>query len=231
MTFGLRQNSNANKNPIGGEFVINSIIENNRSLLAAALGVPSSKLYLPQQVHQTTIANVTHHTLPGDLADTDALITNQPGICIAVMAADCASILLYDKKNNAIGAVHSGWRGTVARILHKTLVEMNKQFGTKSEDLVAGIGPSVCQDSYEVGEEVIQAVNASFGSKNELLIHQSNNKAKFDLWKANTLQLLEYGVNTSQIEISNLCTVKNNNIFFSARKGDVGRFAAGIMLV
>lgn len=206
-------------------------IENNRNLLAHALAIPDRKLYLPNQIHQTTILNVKHTTVAKELVGTDALITNQKGVCIAVLAADCVSILLYDRTNNAVGAVHSGWRGTVARILYKTLHEMNKQFGTTGKDLVAGIGPSVCQDSYEVGGEVIAAINDTFGHASGLLIPQANDKAKLDLWKANTLQLLEYGVELSNIEISNLCTVKNNTNFFSARKGDVGRFATGIMLI
>ena len=130
-----------------------------------------------------------------------------------------------------IGAVHSGWRGTVAKILEKTLQEMQSQFGTKADHVRAAIGPSVSQDSYEVGDEVVQAVRNVFGSKNNLLTLQANGKAKLDLWKANVLQLEEFGVNRSRIEISGLCTVKNNHHFFSARKGDAGRFAAGIMLV
>jgi polyphenol oxidase len=146
------------------------------------------------------------------------------------MSADCVPIILYDKKNKAVGAVHSGWRGTVARILEKTLTEMSKVFGTRGEDVYAGIGPSVSQDSYEVGEEVIHEVTKSFGHANELLIHVDNNKAKLDLWKANTVQLLEFGVRPNQIEVADLCTVKQNHYFFSARKGDSGRFAAGIVI-
>lgn len=206
-------------------------IRNNRRMLAMSLGISESQLYFPSQVHKTRIVNVTQNTSKEELMETDALITSQPGICIAVMSADCVPILLYDKTNQAIAAVHSGWRGTVARILEKTLYEMQKSFGTKGEDLIAGIGPSVCQDSYEVGEEVIQEVSNAFGHQHDLLIAQPNKKAKLDLWKANSIQLIEFGVAPDSIEISDLCTVKNNNYFFSARKGDAGRFAAGIMLL
>jgi YfiH family protein len=206
-------------------------IRDNRKLLATALGISESYLYFPSQVHTTKIVRVSSSTVVSDLQETDALITDEKNICIAVMSADCVPILLYDKKNCAVGAVHSGWRGTVAKILEKTLLEMNRVFGTAGEDVIAGIGPSVCQDSYEVGEEVIDSIQKTFGDKNELLITQPNNKAKLDLWKANKLQLLDFGVSETAIEISNLCTVKNNNDFFSARKGDSGRFAAGIMLV
>ena len=163
--------------------------------------------------------------------ETDALITNERRICVAVMSADCVPILLFDRKNKVIAAVHAGWRGTVARILELTLQEMNAAYGTAGDDIVAGIGPSVSQDSYEVGEEVVEAVINVFDKSHQLMIPQPNNKAKLDLWKANEFQLLDFGVNPTRIEVSNLCTVKNNTNFFSARKGDAGRFAAGIMLV
>ena len=208
-----------------------TFVQRNRNLLAVAMGIESSGLYLPSQVHKTRIVRVKKTTPREELLETDALITNESGLCIAVMSADCVPILLYDKKNNAVGAVHSGWRGTVARILEKTLQQMHQVFGTKGEDIYAGIGPSVSQDSYEVGEEVIRKVDNAFGPENGLMISQPENKAKLDLWKANKIQLINFGVKESSIEVSDLCTVKNNDHFFSARRGDSGRFAAGIMLV
>lgn len=206
-------------------------IRKNRRMLAGALAIQDDRLYLPSQVHKTQIVKVSHQTAKEELMETDALITGEKGTCIAVMSADCVTILLYDKKNHVAGAVHSGWRGTVARILEKTLQQMQMEFGSKGSDILAGIGPSVCQDSYEVGEEVVHSVHDAFGKESGLLIHQADNKAKLDLWKANTIQLREFGVQESAIEISDLCTVKNNDLFFSARKGDAGRFAAGIMLL
>jgi polyphenol oxidase len=203
----------------------------NRILLAEAMGIEESSLYFPSQVHRTKIVNIVQNTSKEEVFETDALITNVKGLCIAVKSADCVPILLYDFKNKAVGAVHSGWRGTVAMILEKTLLEMNLKFGTEGKDLIACIGPSVCQDSYEVGEEVVMEVTNTFGKDSGLMIAQSNNKAKLDLWSANKIQLLKFGVNPSRIEVSDLCSVKNNNHFFSARKGDTGRYAAGIMLI
>jgi YfiH family protein len=205
-------------------------IKENRRLLASAMGIKEHGLFFPSQVHKTRIVHVSSQTTKDELMETDALITKERGICIAVMSADCVPILLFDRKNKVIAAVHAGWRGTVARILDLTLQEMKKVYGTAGEDIVAGIGPSVSQDSYEVGEEVVEAVINVFDRSHQLMIPQPNNKAKLDLWKANEFQLLDFGVNPARIEISNLCTVKNNTNFFSARKGDAGRFAAGIML-
>lgn len=202
----------------------------NRSKVANALGILPEKLVMPSQVHKTRIVNVTSLTTKEELMETDALITSEKGICIAVMSADCVPILLYDKQNHACAAVHSGWKGTVAKILEKTLSIMKEQFGTEGKNIVAGIGPSVSQQSYEVGEEVVQAVRESFDNANALLIPLPANKAKLNLWDANKIQLQNFGVPDNQIEISELCTVLNNNYFFSARKGDSGRFAAGILL-
>lgn len=206
-------------------------VRQNRARVAGALGVAETRLYLPSQVHKTRIVEVTAHTTKEELMETDALITAEPGIAIAVMSADCVPILIYDRRNRAVGAIHSGWRGTVARILEKTLQTMHTRYGTRGEDVLAAIGPSVSQDSYEVGEEVVREVTQAFGNGSGLLIPQPQNKAKLDLWRANTLQLLAFGVRQADIEVSSLCTVKNNNHFFSARKGDSGRFAAGIILV
>lgn len=206
-------------------------IEHNRKYIAVAMDIPEHQLFFPSQVHQTKIVQVTNRTRKEELMETDALITNETGLGIAVMSADCVPILVYDSLNNAAAAVHSGWRGTVARILEKTLSEMETRFGTKGENVIAGIGPSVCQDSYEVGEEVIESVLDTFGNQPGLLVNHTSKKAHLDLWLANKLQLLEFGVPEERIEIANLCTVKNNSEFFSARKGDTGRFAAGISLV
>jgi polyphenol oxidase len=226
------------RNAIGKEFTLGNTsvwdkeyIAGNRKRLAQALEINESELFFPNQVHKTRVLHVDRKTRPDELLETDALITAEKEICIAVMSADCVPIILYDKRNRAIAAIHSGWRGTVARILEKTLEAMSEAFGTRGQDVLAGIGPSVCQESYEVGEEVVAAVNQSFGNNNDLMIPQPGNKAKLDLWKANKIQLMEFGVYETQIVISNLCTVKRNNQFFSARKGDAGRFAAGIMML
>ena len=205
-------------------------IRKYRRDLASAMEVEPDQLFFPSQVHETRIVKITSRTQKEELMQTDALITNERRVCIAVMSADCVPILLFDRKNKAVAAVHSGWRGTVAKILSKTLERMHSEFGTTGRDLLAGIGPSVSQDSYEVGEEVVEAVRSTFEKSASLLIPQPNNKAKLDLWAANRLQLLEFGVSPDSIETSDLCTVKNNADFFSARKGDRGRFAAGILL-
>jgi YfiH family protein len=206
-------------------------VEVNRKQLAKTVGLNFEQLYIPRQVHKDHVLKVDASTTMESLEETDALVTNDANVCIAVMSADCVPILLYDKKNHAAGAVHSGWKGTVAHILAKTLKAMQHEFGTSGADVLAVIGPSVCLASYEVGHEVIEAVRKSFSNADDLLQTQKNGKAKLDLWKANYIQLTSFGVRPENIEVANACTVIHNQHFFSARKGDSGRFAAGIRLL
>jgi polyphenol oxidase len=225
-------------NPEGDEFTLSfssdpdkEKIRSHRRLLAKTMGIHEAKLVFPSQIHKTRIVVVTDETTKDELADTDALITDQKNICIAVMSADCVPVLLYDRRNQVVGAVHAGWRGTVAKIVEKTLSEMNDLFGTSGRDVLAAIGPSVCQQSYEVGEEVISEVERAFGKREDLMKIKPGNKANLDLWKANKIQLLNGGVKDGNIEVSGQCSVLENHHFFSARKGDTGRFAAGIMMM
>lgn len=207
------------------------LVKVNRTRLAESMGLKFDKLYLPKQVHKDHIVKVDVNTSHEMLEETDALISNDPEVGIAVMSADCVPILLYDPKKQAVGAVHSGWKGTVALILTKTLQAMEQAFGSKPDDIIAAIGPSVCQVSYEVGQEVIDAIRNSYSNAETLLMMQENGKAKLDLWKANQLQLTASGVKPENIEVAGTCTVIYNQHFFSARKGDSGRFAAGIRLL
>lgn len=207
------------------------LVKVNRDRLAKAMGLAFESLCIPRQVHKDHILKVDAITTTESMEETDALITNDTNVCIAVMSADCVPILLYDKKNQAAGAVHSGWKGTVAHILSKTLQAMHLEYGTQGTDVIAAIGPSVCQSSYEVGHEVVEAVRKSFSNADDLLQTQENGKAKLDLWQANYVQLTAFGIKPENIEVANTCTVIHNQHFFSARKGDSGRFAAGIRLL
>jgi YfiH family protein len=204
------------------------LVTRHRASLASALGI--YQLHFPAQVHASRIVRVDGNTTKENLTDTDALITDTPGVGIAIMVADCVPILLFDPVNCAVGAVHSGWRGTVAKILEKTLNMMKDIFGTRGDQLIAAIGPSVSQGCYEVGDEVIQATTEAFGRQHNLLHPTGEGRAKLDLWQANKLQLLEFGVPEQQIEIAGLCTVTDNDQFFSARMGDRHRFAAAIVI-
>lgn len=207
-------------------------VQQNRRLIAEALDISPENLFFPAQTHSTNAKVVNRQTLSDDLSDTDALVTNTPGLCICVMSADCVPVLLYDPVQRVVAAVHAGWRGTVGKILTNTVELMRQQFNTNPADLIAGIGPSICPQVYEVGPEVIAQVAQAFGKEGLVTNESAEGKGFLNLWEANRIQLLSLGVAAASIEISGLCTYQQSNEFFSARKSEnkAGRFAAGIML-
>lgn len=207
----------------------------NRKQLAQAVGINPEDFVFPIQVHGTHIQRVgEEHRGYGALsvgtaiAYTDGLITNVKGICLMTMAADCVSLLFYDPVNSAIGAVHAGWKGTVQRIAAHMVQRMQQEFGTNPQELIVTIGPSAGPCCYEVGSEVIEQVLENFREKNVVINH--NNKTIFNLWEANRIALIGSGVWDKNIELSEICTLCHSNSYFSARKGDAGRFASGILL-
>jgi YfiH family protein len=175
------------------------------------------------------------HSIP----DTDALVTDQPGIPLLTGHADCPPILLYDPVKRVIAAAHSGWRGTVAKIAAETIKVMQHGFGSNPADIIAGIGPSIGDCCYTVGDLVVQEVIAAFGEEAALnfLPLQSDGSRVFDLWAAIEYTLVETGVPPENIEHSELCTLCHHDTFFSYRatppdmKGKQGNYGALIMLM
>lgn len=204
----------------------------NREILSELMGIGEGKLFIPSQTHGANVQVVTNDTISDKLQDTDALITAIPGICVAVLSADCVPVVVYDKRQQVVAAIHAGWRGTVARIVQKTIQGMKARFNSRGEDIVAGIGPSICQEVYEVGLEVVDQVEQAFGKDAKLVKQGAPGKGYPDLWRANLIQLLEEGVPERNIEVAEICTFTNSDNFFSARKepAGTGRFASGIML-
>ncbi|MBX9851866.1 MAG: peptidoglycan editing factor PgeF [Cytophagaceae bacterium] len=202
----------------------------NREALAKAISVDPSTLIFPLQTHSSNVVSI--YTGNENLEDTDALITGKKGICISVMSADCVPVLLFDPKQKVVAAIHSGWRGTVSKIVLRTIEAMQKNFGSQPKDMIAGIGPSICAEVYEVGEEVIAEFENAFSAGEGLVLNKKNGKGYLDLWEANRRLLTEAGVEKKNIEVSGICTYQNSENFFSARKSKnkAGRFAAGIML-
>ncbi|WP_321288148.1 peptidoglycan editing factor PgeF [uncultured Sunxiuqinia sp.] len=203
-----------------------------RGELSSALKLSPGQLIFPRQNHGTGIQIVHKLNHLPDISETDALITNQPGICICVQTADCVPILLYDPVKAVIASVHAGWRGTVSQILVKTIQTMQANFNTNPSDISMGIGPSICQDNYEVGEDVIAQVKTQFVNHSDLLAPTKPGKAKLDLWEANKTLALKAGIFESQIEIMGLCSYQEQSLFYSARRdgADTGRMVSGIML-
>ncbi|MGE5394109.1 MAG: peptidoglycan editing factor PgeF [Candidatus Saccharibacteria bacterium] len=211
-----------------------SIYKGFRKELATSCEWDAKKFIFPRQTHSDHVAIVTSENRQPAIADTDALITNEPGLYICVQTADCVPILLFDPNKKVVAAIHAGWRGTVARIAALTIQKMTAAFGCNPQDIRAGIGPSIHMHAYEVGPEVIQAVRDNFNNTGALLKPSLNEgKAFLDLWEANKIILMEAGLGEENIEVMGLCSFEHHDLFYSARRDgiDTGRMVSGIRLV
>ena len=178
-----------------------------------------------QQTHTTNVRKVTLDdkgkglTRQLDYQDVDGLITNVPGLCLSTFYADCVPLYFVDPVQKAIGLSHSGWRGTVGKIGAVTVQKMREEYGSKPEDIIAAIGPSICQDCYEVSEDVIVEFQNNFDEKywKALYYKKENGKYQLNLWKANEIVLAEAGVLKKHIAVTNLCTCCNDEMLFSHR--------------
>lgn len=213
----------------------------NTAILAATLAIDSDRIIMPHQTHGTEVRMVTRELaeLPcrerGMMLDgVDALMTDVRGLCIGVSTADCVPILLYDEVHNAVAAIHAGWRGTVERIVQKTVREMEAAYGTDSTMLRAVIGPCISRKNFEVGQEVYDKfLNAAF-DMNSIAgqVHNGRElKWHIDLPLCNLMQLEECGVRRCNVIVSGLCTFDNCDMLFSARRlgTESGRIYTGIM--
>ena len=160
----------------------------------------------------------------------DALITCEPGILLAVLTADCVPILMADTNSHAVAAIHAGWRGTLEGIVDKTVREMNAAFGSKPENLVVAIGPSIRACCYEVGSEVAAEFTQRFPRAEEFIIEKPSRPcyANLDLIAVVRRQLLSAGVSNAGIHVADFCTACRTDLFFSYRKEGqaAGRMAA-----
>ena len=146
-------------------------------------------------------------------------VTNEPGLCLITYFADCVPVYFIDPVNRCIGASHSGWRGTVADITHETVQLMNRTYGSKPEDIHAFIGPSICQDCYEVDEAVAEKFRSAY-SQNEIgmiLYHTIGDKYQLNLQAANYFNMIHAGIKPDNIGISDICTSCNSDWLFSHR--------------
>lgn len=200
-------------------------IEENRRRIAAAIGVEPSDFTYTHQTHTTNVAVVKEKDRGGKFLDTDGMVTNVPGICLVTFYADCVPLFFVDPVHRAIGLSHSGWRGTVGRMGKVTLELMQKQYGTDPAQVFAAIGPSICQDCYEVGRDVIGKFREAFDESlwQELFYEKADGKFQLDLWRANQIVLTEAGVRKEQIAVTNVCTHCNPDVLFSHRSTGTAR--------
>lgn len=225
-----------------GEFNVNlycgdnaETIAKNREALCQLLDIKPQRLLMPHQTHSDHVVEIGQDLLEMNeqeraalLEGTDALMTQVRGVCIGVSTADCIPVLLYDEAHHAAAAIHAGWRGTVKRIVKKTVEAMGERFGTSPEELKAVVGPGISLKVFEVGDEVYeQFQDAGFPMAQ---IARRYAKWHIDLPACNRLLLEETGVH--RIEMSGICTYQQSGDYFSARKlgVDSGRILTGIVL-
>ena len=209
-------------------------VQRNRDILCELLPQKPLELIIPHQTHSTNIC-VIDDTCIGmygkeALEDIDAVVTQLPGYCLCISTADCIPVLLYDSTKKVIAAVHACWRGTVGKIVAKTLATMKERYASEGQDIKACIGPGISLAAFEVGDEVYEAFCAAGFDMQR--IARKEEKWHLDLWEANRLQLLDHGVKEEAIEVAGICTYQNYRDFFSARRLGIhsGRILSGIML-
>lgn len=216
-------------------------VRENFRRIAEAIGFSVENIVMSDQTHTANIRKVTEEdrgkgfTRPRDYTDVDGLITDVPGLVLSTFYADCVPLFFVDPVNMAVGLSHSGWRGTVQKIGKATIKAMQEAYGTKPEDIIAGIGPSICRDCYEVSRDVIEEFEKVFDEKwwGELYWEKPDEKYQLDLWRANQLILQEEGVSPENIFLPNLCTCCNPDLLFSHRasQGKRGNLAAFLGIV
>lgn len=209
-----------------------AIAENTRRI-AAAIGVRTEDMVYTHQTHTTNVAAAREKDRGKRFMDTDGMVTDVPGMCLVTFYADCVPLYFVDPVRKAIGLSHSGWQGTVHKIGKITIEKMTETYGSDPKDIIAAIGPSICQDCYEVSEDVIDQFRESFRKEilPELFYRKDNGKYQLNLWRANKEVLKEAGMKKERIAVTNVCTHCNPDILFSHRtmgnkRGNLSAFLA-----
>ena len=213
-----------------------AVYENYRRF-ADALGFSERDIVTSDQTHTANVRIITEEargngiTKPRAYTDVDGMITNVRGLVLATFYADCVPLYFVDPVHHAIGLSHSGWRGTVAKIGAVTIRKMQETYGTDPADVYAAIGPSICQECYEVSEDVILEFQKSFAPEHweKLFYKKENGKYQLNLWEANKIIFTEAGIAEKHISMPGICTCCNPEFLFSHRashgkRGNLGAF-------
>lgn len=203
----------------------------NYTRMGRALGVEPAKMTSVWQAHTDNIKVVGGSDLgkgiirPKDPAEIDGMVTNVKGVTLVTLHADCLPIYFLDPLNQAIGLTHSGWRGTQKAIGIKTLKTMEKEFGSRREDLMIGIGPGIGRTAFEVGPEVVQAFVELLGDKRaeEVIMPLQIGTSLLDLVLVNEMLFLDAGIRRERLYTADLCTFSRPDLFYSHRRDGSNR--------
>ncbi len=203
-----------------------------RRAICESLGLRFEQLTSTCQVHgaevflvDPTSAGTGRGVRDGTEPAADALATDVPGVALLALSADCPLILVFDPSRPAVGLAHASWKGTVAGVARGLVETMRRTFGCDPRTMVAAIAPSAGPCCYEVGDDVVTAVARSLPNHEQHLV-AGHDRPHFDLWSANTAQLIEAGLSPEAVTAANVCTICDRR-FFSYRRdgGGTGRFA------
>lgn len=200
----------------------------NYSIIAGALERTCDDVVISYQTHTKNVRRVTSAdagkgvTRERDYRDVDALVTDEPGLLLVTLHADCTPVYFADPVHRTVGVAHSGWRGTAQRICAEVVSVMRREFGTRPEDLLAQIGPVICESCYEVGQDVAEIFRRELGEEvcsgqNILRPGKDEAHSQLDLAAANRYILLAAGLQEGHVGVSGLCTCCHSDIFFSHR--------------
>jgi YfiH family protein len=207
-----------------------NVAENYR-IIAASQGFRVENIFAVRQEHTDRIITVDENTRTAPRIDqicldesADALVTNIKGILLSVRTADCVPILLYDRINTAVAAIHAGWAGTLAGIGQKTIRRMTELYGTNPADIQAAIGPAIGGCCYEVDFDFHERFRKEYGEKvDKYFTLKSGSKPRCDLKAMNQAFLIAAGIPESSIEVSEYCTCCHPELFYSHRRSGVRR--------
>ena len=216
-----------------------ALVVRNRELFCRSLGADFESLVTCQQVHGVKVAKATRceagmgsRNYESSIPDTDALITNEPGLPLMLFFADCTPIMIADPVNRAIGVAHGGWKGTLGGIAVITIEAMAREYGSRPENLLASVGPSIGPCCYAVRSDVADRFQERYPGYADDILKLENGEIMLNLWECNRRQLLDAGVPAKNIDKADTCTSCNHKQFFSYRadKGKTGRIGALMMI-
>ena len=203
-------------------------VHTNMDKIISAFTLTSTKINTLNQVHGTDVV-VADSTTTHNSTQADAIITNTPDTTLLLSFADCVPIILFDNKNKAAALIHSGWRGTLNGIIQSTVLKMKNAYRCNPANILAAIGPCISTKHYEVSYDIAQQFMRIYPPDSKV-VRKISNKYYISLVDANIRNLTNSGV--MKIELSNMCTVRDNKYFYSHRleKNQTGRFGVFISL-
>ncbi len=192
-----------------------------RSILQGMSDYKFSKIVSPRQTHTNNVVVIREENLDDELYDVDGVITKLKGVALTIATADCQSIMFYDKKRGVIGNIHSGWKGTLQKILRKGINLMIDEFDSNPEDILVCIGPSILDCCFEVDEDVVNNFKSNFSDIDSYIklgeVKDGKQKYYIDTVGINIDELLSLGILKENIVASDICTKCCSDIYHSYR--------------